>query len=270
VTPEKPHVETKDIIEELIAASRPAFEATRAEREAIGEVDDVPEDVHVLLVVLAIVMCAPQIEETVEVARARVPASFDLRNVTQLRIYAAAAWHAYVRTVPLTNEVMQAVFREAIPFHRSMIRWARRLAGLGWIRREPLAHIGRDEGPRALAHELIALAEWLTEAWPHCEPLGLHGSDLARSTALGVDVFVVLSPEPRRLDEEARRSLACAFELMARAYDECRRIVAWVRHREGDLEAIAPALDALGQSPHDPPRGRVAAPPEPARRCLPN
>ena len=269
MTPDKPPVETKDIIEELIAASRTAFEATRAERESIGEADDVPEDVHVLLVVLAIVMSAPQIEATVDAAR--VPAEFDLRNVTQLRVYAAAAWHAYVRTVPLTDDVMQAVFREAIPFHRSMIRWARRLAGLGWIRREPLAHIGRDEGPRALAHELIALAEWLTEAWPQCEPLGLHGSDLARSTALGVDVFVVLSPEPRRVDEGSRRALALAFELMARAYDECRRIVAWIRHSEGDLETIAPALDALGQSPDDPPRGRAAArPPELARRCLPN
>jgi hypothetical protein len=200
-----------------------------------------------------------------------VPASFDLRNVTRLRLYAAAAWHAYVRTVPLTHELMQAVFREAIPFHREMTRWARRLAGLGWIRTEPLAQIGRDEGARDLAHELVALAEWLTEAWPHCETLGLHGSHLARSTALGVDMLVVLSPEPRAVDADSRRALARAFELMARAYDECRRIVAWIRHREGDLEDIAPALDALGQSPDDPPRGRVTTPPrEPARRCLPN
>ncbi len=264
--PENPSPETRDIIEALIAGSRAAFEETRVEREAIRDPEDVPGDVNVGLVVLAIVMSAPRIEETVEAARARVPASFDLRNVTRLRLYAAATWHALVRTTPASQFVAQALFREAIPVHRTMSAWARRLAQLGWIRREPPQRIGNAEAPRPLAHDLVTLAEWLTEAWPQCEPLGLPASELARSTAIGLDLFVLMSNEPRAEDP---RTLALAFELMARAYDECRRLVALLRRREGDLEDIAPALDALGQSPGDfAPAAPLAR--DVPRGCLPN
>jgi hypothetical protein len=101
---------------------------------------------------------------------------------------------------------------------------------------------------------------------------------LARASALGLDLFVALAAGSR-VDETSKRLRARTFSLLVWAYDECRRLIRWLRWDEDDLEDIAPSIgiparpDDEDDDDDDAPLREVpAAEPEPSptKRCLPN
>jgi hypothetical protein len=233
---------TQEMIEELIAAGEPAFEAARAEREALAPDRLLPVEVHVPMIVLAVAMTASRIEEVVGAAQATIPATFDRANVTRLRTYAAAAWRAHVRSTRVSRSGMRKLLADAVQCRQALLVWAHGLADCGWLRKDQLAGIGHEDGPHALALDCVGLAEVLTETWPRCEMLGLHAQHLARATALGLDLVVALSAGTHAVDDGALRERARAFSVLERAYEECRRLIRWLRRDEGDLEDIAPSI----------------------------
>jgi len=275
---EEPPVLTRDVIEALISTSPPALANARARAERLAEDRVLAVDVHVPTIVLAVAISAPRIEEVIAAASSRIPTTFDPADVANLRTYAAAAWHAHVRATVVSNARMQTLLDEAVACREALLVWARGLAETGWLARAPHADTGRRSDARALAHDIVALVELLTEAWPQIGVFGIQGWHLARATGLALDLLVAREAGTR-VDEGARRMRARAFSVLAWAYDACRELLRELRRDDGDLEDIAPCIGVPerpedeepqldGPSPCDlrPDASRSAL----DRRCLPN
>jgi hypothetical protein len=271
VTEEEP-VNTRDVIEELMAASATAFEDARGDAETLAEHRVLAVDVHVPTIVLAVAMSAPRIEEIVAASSARIPETFDLVNVIRLRTFAAAAWHAHAQATGVNPKLMRETFAEAVSCREALLHWAQGLAEHGWIRKEPLAGIGRHNDACALAYDVIGLAALLSTTWPRSAALGLQVWHLARATALGLELLLAQSARSR-VEESAYRMRARTFSVVVWAYDECRQLIRQLRHDEGDHDDIAPSIGVparpddddqdLAMSPDDTHRG-------PTRRCVSN
>jgi hypothetical protein len=273
---------TKDVMEALMKASESALAEVRAQAEALAEDRVLPLDGHLPMAVLAVALSVQRIEEVVAASPSRIPEEFDLANVTRLRTYAAAAWEAHVRATWVKTKAMRALLDESFACRECLLVWARGLADVGWIRKEALAEIGQRKGSYALAHDLLGLAALLSDVGPRLALMGMQDWHLARASALGLDLFVALAAGSR-VDQASKRMRARAFSLLAWAYDECRRLIRWLRWEERDFEDIAPSIgmpvrpeddDDEEDDEEDEAPSRDVPPaetlPSPTKRCLPN
>lgn len=120
------------------------------------------------------------------------------------------------------------------------------LARKGLLPAAQVQAIRAGQGAADTAADLIALVSLFTGAWDRvATKVPVEPEELTRATALAAELLTVTGdrevPGPAR-GEGALEDRARAFTLLVRAYDECRRAVAFIRWHAGDAEAIAPSL----------------------------
>lgn len=152
---------------------------------------------------------------------------------------------------------------EATPLRELMLRGAELLALAGYVSGERVAAIRSGQGHADTADDLQALVRLYRETWGRVhDKVPVTKDMITRALTLSTELNLALGG--RDLDDEdplAERSdpahvRAQAFTLFVRAYDECRRGVAYLRWHHGDAMAIVPSLY--------PRRGRRAGEPEEA------
>ena len=176
-------------------------------------------------------------------------AGFPIEQLDKLENYAFAAWYTHLLAMPASSAMspVQPLLEEAAPLREDMLVGAESLVHFGFFDAARVAEIRKGSGHVDIASDLVALAAMYDEKW------GEVGSKTAvtrevvdRAAAVGAELIVALGArlqpngEPLLAGAAATRR-ARAFTLFMNAYNECRRVVSFLRWNEGDAEQIAPS-----------------------------
>lgn len=198
-------------------------------------------ELHVPSVALAIRLSAPQIEDVV--ARERdLPRAFDVSAVTRLRTYAAAAWHAYARSLPVNESLVDDLTREALATREELTLYARAFSCNGWVREADLPPLRRRPSPRVLARDVLALVEVMGGVLPRLQLVGIQSWQLARAAAVALDLWIASTQPGHAPEPDAGEACTGACSILVSAYSDCRAVVRWVRAEHGDFDDVAPSL----------------------------
>ncbi|HEU4407405.1 MAG TPA: hypothetical protein VFS43_19210 [Polyangiaceae bacterium] len=241
-----------------------AYARVEAEIKAVPRESLRPINVHVPSAVALVLGTLPRLLAL----RDEILATFPMHppeTIDRLRDYALAAAHAYVRALPRGGgeKRLRALVNEAGPLRERLLVSAEALVIFGLLDATRVAIIRRGTGHLDMAQDLLALAALFREAGPALvAKTPLTPAEVERAAQLGELVLEALGQHQQGTDGEgapgeAEEHLGKAFELMRRAYDECRRSVNTLRWNEGDADEIAPPLA------HSRRRGRRAQADEP-------
>jgi hypothetical protein len=160
-----------------------------------------------------------------------------------LERYALAALHANALDLPETAlpAPVAALLDEGYALRELMLDSAELLAKCGHLDAETVAAIRAGTGPTDAANDLIALGDIFRRHWSRLKAMTpVTPEQVRRASELGTSVS-------RSLGRRAQRSTVhaddCtrAWTLLARAYDEWRRAIGYVRYHEGDADDVAPS-----------------------------
>lgn len=177
---------------------------------------------------------------------AKLP-EFEVRAVDKLVDYAKAAWFAYVTNLPAPESAdATAMMTEVGELRAKLLMWAAPLAASGKMDATALAKIKEGSGNKDAPSDLVALVGLYRANWDAVKNIcGVTEADLDRGALIGPAVFASVS----RRENQAASSLSDgnlrvrrAWTLLDRAYDQCRRALAFLRYQEGDADLIAPSL----------------------------
>lgn len=168
----------------------------------------------------------------------------------KLRDYALAAAYAHSRVLPRDagETHLRALVNEATPLRERLLSSAETLTKFDLLDARQVAAIRQGTGHVNTAQGLSALAALFREAGPAVvSKTALTKADLKRAGELSTRLLDALGQRQSGADGsgdpgEADDRLGKAYELLARAYGECRRVVAFLRWHEGDADLIAPPL----------------------------
>jgi hypothetical protein len=222
-----------------------AFEAAKAEIEAIPADQimsinvDVPSACAIGLVAAdRLEAIAPQMFEL---------AGFERRALERLRVYALAALYANaVATQSDSNDTVATLLEEAVRLRESLLVAAEALAHRGLLSAERVAEIRSGQGHLDTANDCIALGALFAGAWDRVgEKTAITREEVDRAAVCGSQLHIALGAKrlggaAKAVDSQATRERA--FTLFVRAYDECRRAVAYLRWHEGDADEYAPSI----------------------------
>ena len=176
---------------------------------------------------------------------------FDRFAVQNLRALSLAALYAHVvvrQREEDDQEDIEVLDRQSTELRDDLRVAAEALAHRELLSPERVAGIRRGRGRVQVASELVALRGVLREAWPRIEAAtSISLEEIEQAGALGARLHAVagsrdLGPDPRMGPADVRTIRDKAFTLFMRAYDECRRVVLYLRWHEGDADAYAPSL----------------------------
>lgn len=186
----------------------------------------------------------------------------DFKRIAWLGIYALALVHAHDLATEVGAEVLAlpALLEEATPLREDLLRSAELVAYFGVVPVERVAAIRRGHGHFDTAGDLLALGRMFVEIWDR-----VHGkvfvtrAMVERATVLGGLLNKALAHRelensPLAPNTDRRHLRAQAFTVFARAYDETRRGVSYLRWHEGDAHLLVPSL-----YPHRPRRSDPAS-----------
>lgn len=170
--------------------------------------------------------------------------------IDKLRDYALAAVHAYARVLPHDegDTRVRALLNEAVPLRGRLLSTASNLATFGLFDPIEIAAIREGTGHLDMVNDLLALSTLFHKGGPELlAKTPLTRADVERASELGELLIEALGLREQGTDgsgdpREAEEQLAKAYELLFRAYDECRRAITYLRWREGDADEIVPSL----------------------------
>jgi hypothetical protein len=178
-----------------------------------------------------------------------------------LRTLAFGAWYAALQARP--NELEAAEFEklvnEGIALREQFVVASEALAARKLFDAKTLKDIDRGVGHRDLAGDLTTFASIYTKNRArYAGKTAIEPSEVKRAAEIGSAIFEIVAKRDRAAKgpKTAAETKARAWTLFARAYDELRRAVTYVRWDEGDANAIAPSLFAAPHVGH--PRVRAA------------
>lgn len=229
-----------------------AFERLRPELEALPSDGLGRITLHVPSAVTIALGALPNLERLRPEMASKLPA-YHVEQMGRLRDYALAALYAHLVALrpPGAEARLQAIVTEATPLREGLLVAAEALAHFGVLDRARVANIRSGAGHLDTANDLIELAALFRERWNELSsktPLPL--SDVDRAAELGPELVAALGM--RKLGTEGGDDASSpegnrsrAFWLFSRAYDECRRAVAYLRWHEGDADELVPSLFAM-------------------------
>lgn len=236
----------KQLIDQLdLESSEQAFNALKAEIEAVPSDALLPVNVDVAVAAMIAIRAAPRLEVLMTEfgTEKLMETGFDPTNVTRLRLYAAAAWHAHVMATPANDGKLQFQIGEATKLKKSLLLWADALADRGLLSAERIAEIRAGTGHVDLANDMVALGQMFGDAWATIEDkCAISKDEVDRAKVLGLEILVGLGAKREGGDEASLRTKVKAFTLFAKAYDQCRRVVGYLRWDVGDQDLIAPSI----------------------------
>lgn len=172
-----------------------------------------------------------------------------IEALDQLEDYAYAAWYAdLLYSTPASELDTKKLTEEAGTLREGLLVGAEALAHRNLLDPKRVGDIRKGRGHADLASDLIALAELFREGWDKVRTkTAVEEEEVDRAADLGVRLLaaVALKPgkgaaQPKITDAADRR--ARAITVVAKAYEECRRAVAYLRWHEGGDGELAPSL----------------------------
>ena len=171
-------------------------------------------------------------------------------QLDDLEDYALAAWYAdLLYTTPANELDTKKLSEEAAGIREGLLVAAEALAHRNLLDAKRVGEIRKGRGHADLAGDLIALTEVFRESWDKIRAkTAVEDVELTRAADLGVRLLVALAlkpgkgsaAQPKITDAADRR--ARAVSLVAKAYEECRRAVAYLRWHEGGEGELASSL----------------------------
>jgi hypothetical protein len=168
----------------------------------------------------------------------------------ELEDYVLAAWYAdLLYSTPASELDTKKLTEEAGTLREGLLVAAEALAYRNLLDKQRVADIRKGKGHVDLAGDLIALAEVFRASWDKVRAkTAVEDAELERAADLGVRLLAALAAKPGKgssaapkiTDAADRR--ARAISLVAKAYEECRRAVAYLRWHEGGDGDLAPSL----------------------------
>jgi hypothetical protein len=230
----------------LVVRGRSALKRLRKTIAALDPKQLRPLNIDIPLAVSRALGVLPAVLVLRERATTECP-GLDLTAIEQLedRALATATVNGEFEMSISTPPGFQTLVDEAFESRAGLLTVLRMLAALNYIKPESIDTLNGGHGYRDVAEDLIAIVSLLTRNWPAIEgKVPLTQANLDRFQALAENVLEMVGVReqaPVRADE-AKDLRARAFTLLDEAYDEVRRMVTFLRWREGDADDIAPPL----------------------------
>ncbi|WP_437603326.1 hypothetical protein WMF28_17105 [Sorangium sp. So ce590] len=172
----------------------------------------------------------------------------DVAALDRLESYALAAWYAHLQWLSTggAENALKPLLAEAAALRENLLGDAEALARRGLLDAETVAEIRAGHGHIDTANDLVALSALFGGSWSDIAGKTAATEDeVKRAGEIGPQLLAALGvrehgkgPGPT----EAADKRARAFALLAHAYDQTRRAVAYLRWNEGDADTIAPSL----------------------------
>ncbi|AUX33521.1 MULTISPECIES: hypothetical protein [Sorangium] len=172
----------------------------------------------------------------------------DIALLDRLETYALAAWYAHLLwlSTGAAESALKPLLAEAAPLRENLLGDAEALARRGLLDADAVAEIRAGQGHIDTANDLVALSALFSGSWPEISgKTAATEEEVKRAGEIGPQLLAALGvrehgkgPGPT----EAADKRARAFALLAHAYDQTRRAVAYLRWNEGDAETIAPSI----------------------------
>lgn len=201
--------------------------------------------VDIAAAVAAAVAAAPRIREHREAIAEQLP-KHPIELVDELETYAHAAQYAHLVHVYASGgpEAAKNLLDEAVKLREGLLIAAEALAHRGLLDADAVADIRKGSGNADTGNDLSALASLFHAAWGKVSAkTAVERHEIDRARELGPAVLAVRAArrkDGKAVDTEDQR--ARAFALLSNAYDRSRQAIAYVRWKEGDVDAIAPSL----------------------------
>lgn len=168
--------------------------------------------------------------------------------VKKIRVYAAAAQHAHLLAIApeLADPRLPGMLEEAAELREDLLGTAELLVRFGLLPEEHVAAIRAGGGHVDTANDLQQLSVLYQAAWdkvkdrvPVTKEMVVHAGELAYRLHVALGVKRV--GELPSLDDP-QRTRQRAYTLFVRAWEQCRRGVAFLRGPYGDADVIAPSI----------------------------
>lgn len=173
-------------------------------------------------------------------------AGFDIRCMDRLKDYAMATWFLHVNLLPPSQQAEHVpLVNQVVRLRGKLMVWAEPLVESGIFTRDALAHIKKRRGHKDAAGDVVALVNLYRSCWDRIHGMcGVTEEDLTQGDVIGPALFAALSRREQALSTPSHSSLLLrqAWTLLDRAYDQCQRVVTYLRWDEGDVAAFAPNL----------------------------
>ena len=167
--------------------------------------------------------------------------------IDRLQDYAFAMAHADARHSIATRppDDIDQIYPEALRVRELLHRDATTLIAHGLMPADALRSYRGVIGHQNVAEDLLVLVMVLRSVWPSVEHrCAVQAADLRHAQSLHERILMCAGSHRRKGDRvaEAADRRARAFTLFARAYDDARRFITFLRWREGDADVIVPSL----------------------------
>jgi len=221
-----------------------AFARIEGPLAAAGELTGDLTGLELTSVVTTVLGALPAIRAHREAIVAALP-GHPVELLDALEDRALGAWHANLLALHGPNIDVALLEADGQRLREDLLIAAEPLAHRDLFDRARLAEIRAAKSP--LHVELVALAELYLAHWPRIAGKTPGEKKEAEQAAkLGADLALALETHAQLARVAALGALETlptrALALLVEAYDATRRALAYLRWREGDLEALAPAL----------------------------
>lgn len=232
------------------AAALAAYARVEPRLVALRPEDLVTVYVEVPRAVNAVLGALPHLRGMRDEIVANLP-NHPIEQLDELEDYALAAWYAdLLYTTPVTETDTKQLTEEATGLREALLVAAEALAHRNLLDAKRVAEIRKGRGHSDLASDLTTLAEVFRASWDRVRAkTAVEEAELNRAADLGVRLMIALAAKPGKgaaggqpkiTDAADRR--ARAVSLVAKAYEECRRAVAYLRWHEGGDSELASSL----------------------------
>ncbi len=175
---------------------------------------------------------------------------FDVRAIDDLGTLAYATLYAHmshtIQTVDSSGQLV-SLMDLATPLRKTLASDAAAAVKRGLLDAEAVANIPTGTGRLDTARALLGLGVAFRGAWPKAKGrTGVTEEELEKAAQIGVAILTALGADDNPSVSDAKLPLEelrlRSYTLLYRAYDECRRAVAFLRWHEDDAADFAPSL----------------------------
>ncbi|NUP10021.1 MAG: hypothetical protein HOW73_28565 [Polyangiaceae bacterium] len=225
---------------------RAAFHALREAIVAILDDQLIPITVDIEAAVTTVMGCLPQLER-LRPEVVRVLPTHDLAPYDEIGTRALALGHAHAlhKAAARPPEPIPDLVAAAGVVRTPLLTDITVLVNRDVLQGEPLKQLRGTTGFMNLASDLLFVATMLRTNWGKVKTksaIDARELDDAEDLAERLTTAIGLREHAVKARLEATRTRHQAFTLFERGYQEVRRIIAFVRHYEGDAERIAPSI----------------------------
>jgi hypothetical protein len=230
---------------EPVTPRAPLIEALREELLAIPEAKLAPINVDLVAAAFVVLGVAPNIcarrDELVALCGETMTSCVDrLELLAYATLEAQAALQATASGADLAE-----LSREALNIRRVLVAEVRLLISRKLLPPGSIRGLPGTNGFRNQWGDLLQLTQLLLAHWDQvASRTGLTLDEVRNAEATAARLAMALGARDHALRSEAATMRLRAYSLMVSTYDDARRVISYLRWKEGDADRIAPSLYA--------------------------